>query len=298
MPSWLQWLIELPTYQPPWTVWFLAGAIAIGLTPAVWHRYSPEGARYREAYLDRREYRARMENLNAERYERVFEFPSSTVESAPLEIRAKPQRQLDDGTITRDAALVYRERVTRFSYVVSARAVWMTGRDDRFVGPTDEVTPIEEGLRRDYIQSLVNDSDRVVCIGLSSSEPGPDNTRLADNRAFHMCRALFNIGFIDPERQIVRGISLGEAQLGANETPVSTQRSVVLVGIYNSRHIPHAEDLLQALQHLVQVEGVRIGSYRRASGGPRRYYRQIGPGPYSGAPTDVAALREDENPIQ
>lgn len=299
MPWWLQGLSELHTYQPPWTIWFFLVAVLVGVSPVAWHRFSPEGAKYREAYLDRREFQQRMENLNAEQYQPVFEYPEAdTQTSTPVEIRARPRQQLDDGTITQEAALIYKDRITRFAYVVSARAVWMIGRDDVFEGPDEDGTPIDEGLRRDYVQKLVNESDRVVCIGLASSERGPDNSRLADNRAFHLCRALYNIGFVDPERQIVRGVSLGEAQLGEDEVAVSTQRSVVLVGIYNSRRIPRAEDVLSALEHLVQVEGVRMASYRRTSGGRRLYFTAIGPGPYDGAPTDTTPLAEGQNPFE
>ncbi len=315
-------LWDIWTYWPQWVLkaW-IAGGIIIAIVvialavPSLTYRFNPEGQTYRQAHLDREAHKAALRNLETEGFSTVGTLtpaaPTQTDPAAPaapppeeITVRAKAAQQQPDGTILQQAAIVYKQDVSRFTYaLLPSRLAWQKGSALAFEGDAPEGLRLDEALRKDYVEKLVKESDKIVCIGVASAELAPtgENLALADDRAINLCRALHNIGYADETRQQTYGLSLGEAQGSVTDTlSASLQRSVIVVGVMNSRRVPHPEDIVRSLVQLIQVPGVKLDNYKRSDGLRYATFSNIGRGNYDGYAGTSWNTREtaaDDNPF-
>lgn len=277
---------DFPTYWAPWVgKYWLPALIALALVPMLWFRFVDRS--HHVTYLARQEHTARLQNLTNEGFRTVGTMasdPSAAVRTETVEIRVRDSTQYPDGAIVQDVALVYSDSVSRFSYAVLAgQSVWQVGSTTTVEGGEQGIA-ITDALRRDYVENLVKESDKIVCVGLASSEQArpSENTRIADDRSINLCRALHNIGYADQTRQQTYGLSIGEPTETNDGISVTLQRSVIVVGVINSRRLPRPADVIQALTQLVQLPGVRMDQYERETSPRRKVFSGITRGPLNG----------------
>lgn len=272
-----KWLWESRTYQPPWLPLYSFVALALFvvalIAPVVWHRFSKEGEKYHKSWVLAQDIKRREAELDADQFKEVGSLARSPewqekVGGSPPRVFAMKSETTDDGTTLQQVGLLYPDTaiLTKvFIAVLPVKSVWFPGKHDTFEGGEHGV-PLEDGLRKDYVKQLVDESDKLVCIGLASSEPATNNTALSDDRAVNLCRALFNIGYATEGRHKAYGMGLGEAIIAEGSLSMSLQRSVIIVGIGNSRHTPWPRDLVETAKMQTQVTGVRLDQYRRSDG--------------------------------
>jgi hypothetical protein len=306
-------LRDIWTYWPPGLfVKVVLFAAALVIIPSVWFRLGVKT--YREAYVEAQAQKARLQTLVDEGFSAVGKLTPDAegqaalggTEQKPVElaIHTKPAEQQADGAIIQQAAIVYPNDVSRFSFaLLSGHDVWRKGSSLLFEGESPKGVRLDEALRKDYVEKLVKESDKIVCLGLASAEPAPpgDNQLLSDHRAINLCTALHNIGYADETRQQSYGLALGEAQSPPGQAvSFPLQRSVIVVGLINSRRLPRPEDIVRSLTELVKVPGVNLGSYRRADGAQFQTYIGIRRGSYEGYnETDWTTIDGDgSNPFE
>lgn len=304
----IKWLWASRTYQPPWLPTYLIVvaivACACLVVPIAFHRFTKQGQAYHDAWILRDRIKTRESELSAEKYdEQKTLLRSSDVQrdavGAPPRVFAKEAKQDADGTSLQELALLYPEsgQVSRFYYAVLAgHSVWERGHADKVEG-SENGTGIENALKRDYVKKLVDESSKIVCIGVASSEPSVDNTKLADDRSVNLCHALFNIDYAREGSHTAYGLSIGEA-IPNQGASVSLQRSVIIVGIGNSNRTPWPLDIIEAVTQQANIPGVRIDQYKRKDGRRYKIYAHVGKGELKGIDgVQWDSIKAEENPL-
>lgn len=287
-----KWLWAVRTYQPPWMPLYLKVVIGVSLAavviPLVYWKIN--GKEYHDAWVIRENGRARIADLKKERYKFVATLNRSTAARSEAgdrvlpDIWAKEEEIAEDGARLQEAALYYADAATttKFYYTILAgHSVWKTGSADHVEGG-DNGIGIEQAVKHDFVEKLVNEANRLVCIGVASSEPGPNNTGLADDRAVNLCRALFNVGYAREGAHRAFGISVGEAKFHQGVS-TNLQRSVIIVGIGNTNRIPQPLDVVESVTELARIPGVRLDQYARSDDNKLCTFRDVLSGPLTGA---------------
>jgi hypothetical protein len=160
---------------------------------------------------------------------------------------------------------------------------WKIGDDKRFESIRGSTgTLLENALRTTSIRDLVENHLWTICVGLASSEAADDpekNEEYADNRAYHLCKALVNLDYVASTR--VKGLGLGVALTEpSSETNYARQRAAIIIGV-TPLEIMHAHDVCLAATKLIEVNGVRLDNYSRSESG-YSVFENIGKGEYDG----------------
>lgn len=149
---------------------------------------------------------------------------------------------------------------------------WKKGENHLFEGETPQgISPVK-AIPRAIIASDIKRSLKVYCIGLSSTEfradQSDDNTVLSDDRAIRLCNALYELGYVKPDRApsaIAAG--LGEpSSPTTSQTDPSRQRIALLVGVIEIGDEHTESDVIVAIIHGLTAAGVKLETYRRADG--------------------------------
>ncbi len=270
---------DIWTYWPEgWFFKAVIFALVLVAVPSIYFRIW--GQSNHEAYLLRAAHRTQIAALKIDLYkpqgpliDAAEGVPGSIAPLKPedgVQLYAKDGEQLPDGTLLRDAALVTPHDVSRFTFMLlPSQSAWQKGSATEFEGLDSTPVDIETALKKDYVETLVRRSDRIVCIGLASAEPAPEgkNLRYSDDRAINLCNALFNIGYASETAQAGIGLSLGEYQRVEGEVAAtSLQRAAILVGLQNSARYPRTDTLVRALWQMLKVPGVNLERYKRSDG--------------------------------
>ncbi len=161
---------------------------------------------------------------------------------------------------------------------------WKTGDSRRLESVRgSEGVALENAIRTTKISDLVQGHLWTICLGLASAETSDkpeSNEHLSDDRSYHLCKALVNLGYVRPDK--VKGLGLGVAQSSSTSSvALSRQRTAIIIGVTPLQKL-HAHDISVAATRLVTVNGVLLDRYSRSKSG-YSIFENIHKGPYDGA---------------
>jgi len=201
-----------------------------------------------------------------------------------LRILAKPQESGDANIQTRTVSLLDEDgKESEFTYSVLFNDYsWKPGSDRQFRGKKPRVSiNINTALDDEYLRRGTQSAPRVYCFGLASHEldelTAEENEKLSDGRGINLCKALFKVGYINPEWQ--KAIMVGGGY--AKETDVadpSLQRVAIIVSVQHSEVTFNVERFVLAIHKLTEIKGLDLLQYSRA---PRAFtFMEVSPGEF------------------
>jgi len=127
--------------------------------------------------------------------------------------------------------------------------------------------PIDQVLSGSMIASTASDAKYVVCFGMASHEEGSNhaqNDRLAEQRAFNLCRAVKNLELMKRTTAKAIGISIGQAISETSNPDIALrQRAAVVVAVTETFLDLRAQDIAIAAGNLIEVRDVDLRQYER-----------------------------------
>lgn len=145
---------------------------------------------------------------------------------------------------------------------------WKQGSDRQFRGPRRPRVDlnIETALQDEYLRQGVLSAQRVYCVGLADYEldelSPEENEQLSDARGINLCRALFKIGYINPEWQKLYMVGGGYAKESDVVDP-SLQRIAIIVSVEHSDVALTVEEFVFAIDKLTNLKGLDLKNYSR-----------------------------------
>lgn len=149
---------------------------------------------------------------------------------------------------------------------------WKKGENHLFEGESPQGISPMKAIPRAGIASDIRRSLKVYCVGLSSTEFRTDqsdnNTVLSDDRAIRLCNALYDLGYVKPDRApSAIAVGLGEPEsTTTSQTDPSRQRVALLVSVTEIGDEHTESDVIIAIIHGLTAAGVNLKTYRRSDG--------------------------------
>ena len=179
-----------------------------------------------------------------------------------------------DNLVVQEIALVSTDgsKLLLRAMVLMNHYSWKKGENHLFEGETPQgISPVKV-LPKAGVASDIRRSLKVYCVGLSSTEfradQSDDNTVLSDDRAIRLCNALYELGYVKPDRSpSAVAVGLGEPNTPTTERfDPSRQRVALLVGVTDIGNGHTESDVIIAIIHGLTASGVNLESYRRSDG--------------------------------
>lgn len=186
-----------------------------------------------------------------------------------IQVKAKPP--LVDGTRAQSVAVETPDGSAKYDVITMYDSQsWAIGSQDKFQQPDKTTVAVETALENSNVSELSASAKRIICFGLSSSEPSDDpqkNEKLSDWRAVNLCRALVRLKYAHPDDKKILGVAMGVADAVEGGTySVVRQRAAIIVGEQQGYLEFGVAEYVQSLIEVTKVDGVRLDRYSRYAG--------------------------------